>query len=91
MPEADTPPIILASSSPYRKELLGRLGLDFTTVSPDIDETAQPGEPPDALVERLAEHKARAVGETHPGLIIGSDQVATVDDGRGDSRAMASR
>jgi MAF protein len=80
MPGADAPPIILASSSPYRKELLGRLGLDFTTVSPDIDETAQPGEQPEALVERLAEHKARAAGETHNGLIIGSDQVATVDD-----------
>ena len=73
-------PLILASSSPYRRELLDRLGLDYSTVSPDIDESALPGETPAALVERLAEQKARAVGESHPGLIIGSDQVATVDD-----------
>lgn len=73
-------PLILASSSPYRRELLDRLGLDYSTVSPDIDESARPGETPAALVERLAEQKARAVGESHPGLIIGSDQVATVDD-----------
>ncbi len=73
-------PLVLASSSPYRKQLLDRLGLAFSTVSPDIDETALPGETPDALVERLAEQKARAVGEVHQGLIIGSDQVATIDD-----------
>ncbi|NNJ94000.1 MAG: septum formation inhibitor Maf, partial [Halobacteria archaeon] len=73
-------PLVLASSSPYRKQLLERLGLAFSTVSPDIDETALPGETPDALVERLAEQKARAVGELHQGLIIGSDQVATIDD-----------
>jgi len=73
-------PLVLASSSPYRKQLLDRLGLAFSTVSPDIDETALPGETPDALVERLAEQKARAVGELHQGLIIGSDQVATIDD-----------
>ena len=72
--------IILASSSPYRKVLLDRLGLDYTTVSPDVDESALPGESPVVLVERLAENKARAVGETHSGLVIGSDQVATVDD-----------
>ena len=71
--------LILASSSPYRAELLDRLGLDYTTASPDIDESALPGERPDTLVERLAELKARAVGEHHPGLIIGSDQVATID------------
>ncbi len=73
-------PLVLASSSPYRKQLLDRLGLAFSTVSPDIDETALHGETPDALVERLAEQKARAVGELHQGLIIGSDQVATIDD-----------
>ena len=74
-------PLVLASSSPYRRELLDRLGLDYTTVSPDIDESALPGERPDALVERLAEQKARKVAETQEGLIIGSDQVATLDDG----------
>ena len=73
-------PVVLASSSPYRRELLDRLGLDYSTVSPDIDESALPGETPAALVERLAEQKARAVGATHPGLIIGSDQVATIDN-----------
>ncbi|MGB5261440.1 MAG: Maf family nucleotide pyrophosphatase [Gammaproteobacteria bacterium] len=73
-------PLVLASSSPYRRELLDRLGLDYTTNSPDIDETVLPGETADALVERLAEHKARSAGETFQGLIIGSDQVATVND-----------
>lgn len=78
---ADDPrQLVLASSSPYRRELLDRLGLEYLTVSPAIDETALPGETPDALVERLAEQKARKVAETHQGLIIGSDQVATVDD-----------
>jgi MAF protein len=78
MPESNHA-LVLASSSPYRRELLDRLGLDYTTVSPDIDETTLPGETADALVERLAEQKARAVGATHQGLIIGSDQVATID------------
>ena len=72
--------IILASSSPFRKELLDRLGLDYTAVSPDIDESALPGEAPDRLVARLAEQKARAIGATHNGLIIGSDQVACIDN-----------
>lgn len=71
--------ITLASSSPFRKELLDRLGLDYNSVSPDIDETALPGETPAALVERLAEQKARAVGTRQAGLIIGSDQVATIN------------
>ena len=76
----DARQLILASSSPYRRELLDRLALDYLAVSPAIDETTLPGETPDALVERLAEQKARKVAETHQGLIIGSDQVATVDD-----------
>lgn len=74
-------PLILASSSTYRKELLSRLCLAFSTDSPDIDETAQAGETPDKTAIRLAEQKARAVGARHPGaLIIGSDQVATLDN-----------
>ena len=78
---ADEPrQLVLASSSPYRRELLDRLGLNYITVSPAIDETILSGESPDALVERLAEQKARAVAETNDGLIIGSDQVATVDN-----------
>lgn len=70
-------PLVLASTSPYRRELLARLGLAFTTATPDTDETPLPGETPRDLVMRLAEAKARAVGATHRGLIIGSDQVAT--------------
>lgn len=69
--------LILASSSPYRKELLARLRLPFDAIAPDIDETALPGETPQALVERLAIAKARAIAATHPhSLVIGSDQVA---------------
>ena len=63
-----TSPLVLASSSPYRKALLDRLGLDYLTASPDIDESALPGESPDALVQRLAEQKARAVAGSCHGL-----------------------
>jgi len=73
----DRPALVLASTSPFRKELLARLGIDFQTAAPDIDETALAGESPRALVRRLAEAKARAVGISRRGLIIGSDQVAT--------------
>jgi MAF protein len=74
------PPIVLASTSPFRRELLQRLGLAFTTVSPDADETRRPNEPPEEMVTRLAEVKARAVAPAHPqALVIGSDQVACVD------------
>lgn len=74
-------PLVLASTSPYRRALLERLGLEFMTASPNVDETRRPGEPPQVLVLRLAEAKARAVAETHSGaLIIGSDQVACLDD-----------
>lgn len=69
--------LVLGSTSPYRAELLGRLGLPFEQAAPDIDESAQPGETPDALVRRLSEQKARAVAASYPdALIIGSDQVA---------------
>lgn len=72
--------LILASTSPYRRELLGRLGIPFDVASPDTDETALPGESPEALALRLSEAKARAIAGQHPdALIIGSDQVATVD------------
>lgn len=56
-----TPPLILASSSPRRQELLQRLGVSFEVVVANIDETQQPGEPPIALVQRLAREKALAV------------------------------
>ncbi|MDR2127780.1 MAG: Maf family nucleotide pyrophosphatase [Burkholderiaceae bacterium] len=69
--------LILASTSRYRRELLARLGLPFTTVAPDVDETPLPGEAPRTLAERLALTKARAVARLHPhALVIGSDQVA---------------
>ncbi len=72
-------PLVLASTSPYRKALLQRLGLAFTTVAPNVDETRRPGETPEYLVRRLAEEKARAVAQKFPdALIIGSDQVAVI-------------
>ena len=72
--------LILASTSPYRRELLARLGLPFTVANPRTDESPLPDETPESLALRLAEAKARAVAREHPdALIIGSDQVATVD------------
>ncbi|WNW14101.1 nucleoside triphosphate pyrophosphatase [Pseudomonas sp. DTU_2021_1001937_2_SI_NGA_ILE_001] len=74
------PSLLLASSSPYRRELLARLRLPFTCSSPDIDESRQPGEDATALVQRLAQQKAQALADRHPDhLIIGSDQVAVLD------------
>ena len=73
------PPVtlVLASTSPYRRELLSRLGLPFSVASPDTDESPLPGEVAEALALRLAEAKARAVAPAYPqALIIGSDQVA---------------
>ena len=73
-------PLVLASTSPFRKALLERLGLPFTTFGPEVDESPRPGEGPEALVRRLAETKARRAGQAHPdALIIGSDQVACID------------
>jgi MAF protein len=77
---AATLPLFLASTSPFRKELLARLGIAFTTLAPDVEETRGDGESASNLVRRLAEAKARAIGAAHRGLIIGSDQVATVGD-----------
>lgn len=74
------PTLVLASSSPYRAALLERLGLPFEACAPNIDETPLPQEPPQALVARLAEAKARAVGAKFSNaLTIGSDQVAVLD------------
>ena len=73
-------PIVLASTSSYRKELLQRMGIDFKTVAPDVDESSLPGESPENLVKRLAEAKARVIGKTCEALIIGSDQVAVSGD-----------
>jgi MAF protein len=72
-------PLVLASSSPYRRELLTRLHLPFTWSAPQIDETRHPNEDADTLVRRLSLEKAQALLATHPQhLIIGSDQVAVL-------------
>ena len=70
-------PVVLASTSPFRKELLQRIGIDFETAAPDVDETPLANETPEELVKRLSEAKARAIGQSCQGLIIGSDQIAT--------------
>lgn len=81
IPEQTPPPLILASSSPYRAQMLGRLGLPFSTVASGIDETPAPGESPQALVRRLALEKARHVAPRHPdALIIGADQVSVLGE-----------
>jgi len=73
--------LILASSSPYRAQLLRRLHVPFSVQSPNVDETPQAGEAPQALALRLALAKAQVVAQQHPGsLVIGADQVATVED-----------
>ena len=74
------PPIILASGSPYRRELLGRLGFEFTVQSASVDETPIPGESAADMVKRLGRAKAEAVAATvQEGLVIGSDQCALRD------------
>jgi septum formation protein len=74
------PRLVLGSSSPYRAELLTRLGLPFDRTAPDIDETPAPGEPVPDYVERLAREKARAAAPgTSDTLTIGSDQAAALD------------
>lgn len=73
-------PIVLASSSPYRKELLERLNIPFACKSPNIDESRLNQEAPETYVERLAIAKATALAEEYPEhLIIGSDQCSVVD------------
>ena len=74
------PPLVLASTSPFRRMLLEKLGIPFTTAAPRTDESPLPDEEPEALVQRLSRDKARAVAAAHPNaLIIGSDQVACLD------------
>jgi len=73
-------PIVLASSSPYRRQLLERLRVPFQAVAPEVDETAQPGETPLHTARRLALLKASTVGLLHPqAIVIGSDQMAEMD------------
>lgn len=75
-----TPPLVLASTSRYRRMLLERLELPFTTAAPLVDESALPGERPDDLVSRLARAKANVVAQRHPNsIVIGSDQLAVCD------------
>lgn len=84
-------PLVLASTSPYRRALLERLGLPFTVVTPAVDETPDPGELPALLAARLARLKALAPS-IPDAVVIGSDQVAALDGaaiGKPGSRAAA--
>ncbi len=73
-------PLVLGSTSRYRRELLSRLRIPFTVASPDVDETPHNGESPRNLALRLALAKAHAVAALHPeAVVIGSDQVADLD------------
>ena len=73
--------LVLASTSPYRRELLARLGLPFQTAAPEVDESRRADEPGHALAARLAVAKARAVAPRYPAaLVVGSDQVAVNGD-----------
>ncbi len=72
--------LILASSSPFRKQLLERLRLDFDCISPDVDESILEGETAVPYVRRLAREKALAIARQHPdAVVIGSDQCALLD------------
>lgn len=80
-----TPPtLILASGSPRRRELLASLGLDFTVLKPDVDETQHPGEAPDAYVYRLSREKAGAIAERlradgqHDATILAADTIVVL-------------
>lgn len=73
-------PLVLASTSRYRAELLRRIVADFLLCAPDIDESAESDESPAATAARLAREKAKAVADRYPDhLVIGSDQVADLD------------
>ncbi len=75
------PPLILASTSRYRRELLSRFELPFSAIAPGVEEELRAAEPPLDRALRLAEAKARAVAERHPqAAVIGSDQVACAGD-----------
>jgi septum formation protein len=74
------PRLVLASTSPYRRALLQRLGIEFSVANPEVAEERRPGEAPENMAGRLAEAKARAVARQFPdSLIVGSDQVAASD------------
>lgn len=71
--------LVLASTSPFRQQLLNKLAIPFQTTNPDFDETPLKGEAPSALVKRLAKGKAESCQVTQPSLIIGSDQVCVIN------------
>lgn len=71
--------LVLASTSPFRKQLLNKLSIPFETASPDCDETPFSNERPEDLVKRLAKEKAESCHTNQPSLIIGSDQVCVID------------
>ncbi|MEZ9057001.1 nucleoside triphosphate pyrophosphatase [Vibrio pelagius] len=71
--------LVLASTSPFRQEILKKLHLDFVTAKPDCDETPLANETPQQLVTRLAQEKAKSCEIASPSLIIGSDQVCVID------------
>ncbi|MBC8513431.1 MAG: septum formation inhibitor Maf [Candidatus Thioglobus sp.] len=73
--------LILASSSPFRKAILEKLRIDFKATAPNINERKKNGETPFNLVNRLSKEKALEVAKSHSGLIIASDQVATLGNG----------
>ena len=87
------PPLILASSSTIRKRVLAKIGIKFTAIAPNIDESPLPEEAPEALVQRLSGEKARKVAHQYSNhLVIGSDQVAVVNNeivGKPSNRAQA--
>jgi septum formation protein len=73
--------LILASTSPYRRLLLERLGIGFEVARPGVDEQSKPGESPEARARRLSLEKAEAVASVHPNaIVIGSDQVASLGE-----------
>jgi len=79
-PASTSRPLVLGSTSPYRRDLLARLGLAFDVAAPDVDEAPRAAESPEALARRLALAKARAVAAKRPdAVVIGSDQVADLD------------
>ena len=79
--KVDLPPIVLASGSPRRSEIMTSVGWEFTKDVPDIDETELPGEHPEAYVQRLACIKAEAVAKRHPGeVVLGADTTVVIDD-----------
>ena len=81
MPTPVTPPLVLASSSPYRRALLNKLHIDYIAAAPAIEESPLPNETPKQLALRLGIQKAQALKSKYPNhLIIGSDQVAAYDN-----------